>query len=81
MFSADFNREGYSDNYIESRKQIDKLCDHIVLGAISVERAREEFLKIEIEFDRENPEIKDLFRMVYRSRLTRLAHQFPPEKI
>jgi hypothetical protein len=81
MYYASFHEEGYSDNYIASRKRIDKLCDLIVLGVISIQTAEDEYQRIESEFNRENPEMTDLFRMIYQHRLWRLAVQFPPEKI
>jgi hypothetical protein len=81
MYYADFRAEGYLDKYIDSRKQIDKLCDLLVMGAITSRRAIDEYQCIESEFNQENPEMMDLFRMIYYNRLKRLASQFPSEKI
>jgi hypothetical protein len=81
MYYAGFREEGYSEVYIRSRKQIDKLCDLIVLGVISLRAARNEYRRIESEFGHDSPEMMDLFKMIYQHRLERLANQFLSEKI
>lgn len=73
--------EGYSKQYIESRKQLDKLCDLVIVGAITSHRAFNEYQRIESDFNREYSEMKDLFRMIYYNRLKRLVSQFLSEKI
>jgi hypothetical protein len=81
MYYASFQKEGYSQNYIASRNKVDKLCDLVVLGVISFAGAMDEYRRIEAEFAAHEPEMMDFFRMVYKSRLERLADQFIPEKI
>jgi hypothetical protein len=81
MYYVDFRREGYSESYLTARRQIDKICDLIVIGAVSTERAREEYLGIETKFFSENAETTEFFRMIYKNRIERLASQFLSEKI
>jgi hypothetical protein len=81
MYYVDFRREGYSESYLTARRQIDKICDLIVIGAVLTERAREEYLGIETKFFSENPETTEFFRMIYKNRIERLASQFLSEKI
>jgi hypothetical protein len=81
MYYTSFRLEGYSNQYIESRKQLDKLCDLVIIGAIAPQRAFDEYQCIESDFKGEYSEMKDLFRMIYYNRLKRLVSQFPSEKI
>jgi hypothetical protein len=81
MYYTDFRWEGYSEQYIESRKQLDLLCDLIIMGTITSQRIFNEYQRIESDFNQENSEMRDLFRMIYYNRLKRLVSQFPPEKI
>jgi hypothetical protein len=81
MYYAGFCLEGYSEQYIESRKQIDRLCNLVIIGGTTAQRAFDEYQRIESDFNREYSEMKDLFRMIYYNRLKRLVSQFPPEKI
>ena len=81
MYYTGFCLEGYSEQYIESRKQLDRLCDLVIMGAITSHLAFDEYQRIESDFNREYSEMKDLFRMIYYNRLKRLVSQFPSEKI
>ncbi len=81
MYYASFQEKGYSQNYIDSRKLVDKLCDLVVLGVIPPVRARAEYQRIESEFAAREPEMVEFFRMIYKNRLERLANQFTSEKI
>ncbi len=80
MYYAGFREEGYSQDYIEARKQIDELCDLIVMGVVSRQKAFEEYNRVELGFTENNPEISEFFKMIYRSRIERLTSQFSPEK-
>jgi len=80
MYYADFHKEGYSESYVTARNQIDMLCDLIVSGDIPRQRAEDEYDKIEAQYSRENPEMIEFFRTIYKGRIERLAMQFPPEK-
>jgi hypothetical protein len=81
MYYSSFQEEGYSQNYILARKQIDELCDLTVLGVISAAGVGAEYQRIESEFAAKEPEMAGFFRMIYKNRLERLADQFISEKI
>ena len=80
MYYAGFREEGYSQNYIVARKQVDKLCDLVVLGVISPARAMNEYQRIETEFGDREPEMREIFKTIYKNRLERLSSQFPSER-
>lgn len=69
-------KRGFSDRYLEARAKIDDLCRRIVISHISTEQAMKSYEQIEAEYASEEPENIDLFRMIYRSRVVRLADQF-----
>jgi hypothetical protein len=69
-------RRGFSDRYLGARAKIDDLCRRIVVRHISAEQAMKSYEQIEAEYADEEPENIDLFRMIYRSRIARLADQF-----
>ncbi len=81
MYYASFQEEGYSEIYLNSRKQLDKICDLVVLGSITPAMAMAEYNLIEKEFYSQQPEMAVLFDMIYKKRIERLCAQFPPEKI
>ena len=81
MYFASFQEEGYSENYLYSRKQLDKICDLVVLGSITPARAMAEYNRIEKEFSSQQPEMAVLFDMIYKKRVERLCAQFPQENI
>jgi hypothetical protein len=81
MYNGNFRKEGYSDNYLISRRQADRLCDSVVLGVVSPSRARDEYRRIELEFSHHEPEMTAFFGKIYKSRVERLIKQFPSEKI
>jgi hypothetical protein len=80
MYNYNFPREGYSDSYLFSRRQADRLCDLIVLGVVSPSSARDEYDRIDSEFSQQEPEMMKFFRQIYKSRVERLIGQFPSEK-
>jgi hypothetical protein len=81
MYYASFHEEGYSQNYVISRKRVDRLCDLVVLGLIPADSAGAEYQRIESEFAALEPEMAGFFRIIYKNRLERLADQFSSEKI
>jgi hypothetical protein len=81
MYSVGFHKDGYSESYLSARRQIDNICDHIVLGIISPKRALDEYENIESEYSQENPERQDIFNIIYLNRIKRLISQFLSEKI
>ena len=66
----------HSDRYLDARAKIDDLCRRIVVGDITTGQAMKSYEQIEAEYAGEEPENVDLFRMIYRSRIVRLADQF-----
>lgn len=69
-------KRGYSDRYLNARARVDDLCRRIVVGGISTEQAMKLFEQIEDGYSYGEPEHVDLFKMIYRSRVVRLADQF-----
>ncbi len=81
MYFTDFQEDGYSEIYLHSRKQLDKICDLVVLGSITSAGAMAEYNRIETEFSSQQPEMAVLFNMIYKKRVERLCAQFPQEYI
>ncbi len=71
-----FGKRSFSDRYLDARAKIDDLCRRIVVSDITTEQAMKSYEQIETEYAGEEPEHVDLFRMIYRSRIIRLADQF-----
>ena len=69
-------KRGFSDRYLDARARIDDLCRRIVTSGLTNEQAMKSYEQIEAEYAVEEPENVDLFRMIYRSRIVRLADQF-----
>ena len=69
-------KRGFSDRYLDARERVDDLCRRIVVKHIPAEQAMESYEQIEAEYANEEPENIDLFRMIYKSRIARLADQF-----
>jgi hypothetical protein len=66
----------YSDSYLDARAKIDDLCRRIVVRQVTTEQAMKSYERIENEYAGVEPGRVDLFRMIYRSRIARLADQF-----
>ncbi len=71
-----FDKRGYSDRYLDARAKIDELCRRIMVSGLTTELAMKSYEQIEAEYAGEEPEYVDLFRMIYRNRIVRLADQF-----
>ncbi len=76
MFHSFFVKEGFDNHYIAARSQMDDLCERIIHRQISALDARKEYATIESEFNRMNPDMASLFKMIYGSRVERLCLQF-----
>jgi hypothetical protein len=79
MYNDVFCEEDYDQNYITSRREVDRLCDLIVEGKISAGDAKQIYTGIQREFTRSNPEKAEMFSMIYESRIKRLCHDFQAE--
>lgn len=66
----------FSDDYLEARQAVDKLCRNIVLGVITAEKAVESYGRIEAQYARNKPADLEFFRRIYRNRVVRLIDQF-----
>lgn len=76
MLDSIFHKDGYDSPYIKARKEIDDLCRMITKGEITIDKANSIYDGIEAQFASRNPERADLFRMIYKSRVSRLCEQF-----
>jgi hypothetical protein len=81
MYYTNFHKEGYSESYLTARWRIDRICESIVTGVISPQRAMDEYELIESEYSLENSETVDIFKLIYLNRIRRLVGQFLSEKI
>ena len=72
------DKRGYSDCYLDAREKIDDLCRRIMTSGMTAERALRSYEQVEAEFADEEPENADLFKLIYKSRVVRLADQFSP---
>ena len=81
MINPSIMQEDYNEGYKTARKMVEILCAKIVIGIISAEQARSEYKRIEVEFNRGDPEKAELFNMIYSNRVERLVVQFPVRSI
>ena len=76
MFYYYIDESGYETGYIAIRKQLDLICRKLTGREMTPEEAQAQYQRLEREFALMEESRVELFKMIYKSRISRLCDQF-----